>query len=136
MNLKITGRKGNFAEFQPIPGVVQPEILETQDGQPVWVSQKSGKGRVSLFLGWESPGQEKLSPLFEAKVRETASRFVGSVRVETAPENQAAISWAVYDDCVFILNLDSAREIPCVLHLGEKKQEIVIPPTEMVRVER
>ncbi len=134
MNLKITGRKGNFAEFQPVPGAAQPEIIETKDGQPVWVGQKSGKGRVSLFLGWEYPGQEKLSPLYEAKVRETAGRFVGSVRVETAPENQAAISWAVYDDCVFILNLDAAREIPCVLHLGEKKQEIVIPPTEMVRV--
>jgi len=112
------------------------QVLESVDQKPIILRQKRGKGNVFLFLGWEYPGKESLSPYYENLIRLEAEKQMKSIRVETLPGEEAFFSWAVYDDCVFILNLDANKTRTCLLHIGKTSHKLKIEPAGMTRIER
>jgi len=148
LNIEITGKtqlaSPEFgpvheyaAEFRFLDEKARPEILQTIGGKPIWLRQTHGKGAVLLFLGWEYPGKDTLAPYYAPQIRETAERMKGEIFIETeAEEDRAYFSWAVYEDCVYVLNLHCLEAKECTVRLQDRSVPLRLGPAEMRRIER
>ncbi|MDO4628785.1 MAG: hypothetical protein Q4C70_06345 [Planctomycetia bacterium] len=154
LNVKISGKRevlgttvkeaGNrtitLAEWEEIGGKSDEisedvEILERFGSDALVLRQKVGKGAVCLFLGWEYPGKEGLSEHYQHFVRRMAEEFRGEVSVRCDAESAPYISWAVYPEAVYVLNLDmKPRE--CEVWNGETRKKVTLEPAEMKKIER
>lgn len=153
LNVKITGKREvsgtkkeaenktlTLAEWEEIGGKSDGksenvEILERFGSDALVLRQKVGKGAVCLFLGWEYPGKEGLSEHYQYFVRRMAEEFRGEVSVRCDAESAPYVSWAVYPEMVYVLNLDmKPRE--CEVWNGKTRKKVTLEPAEMKKIER
>ena len=121
---------------EELNGKKKPEILQTVGGKPLWIRQTHGKGAVLLFLGWEYPGKDAFAPHYANRIRKEAERMKGEIFVDAAPEDRSCFSWAVYEDCVYVLNLHCLEARECTVHLKDRTVPVRLEPAEMRRIER
>ena len=107
------------------------EVVGTVDGKPFLVKQKHGKGEVWLLLSWGYPGKESLADGYRAILGNLADRFKGDVYLSAEGDTLDYLSYAVYDDRVYLLNLDCIGPRSFVLHLNGKEQALTLEPAEM-----
>ena len=61
----------------------------------------------------------------------------GEIFIETeAEEDRAYFSWAVYEDCVYVLNLHCLEAKECTVRLQDRSVPLRLGPAEMRRIER
>lgn len=109
-----------------------PEILARVGETPVLVREKRGKGAVYLLLAWEYPGKPGLEPLYSRIVTELARRFPLDAVVEAEPEALALLSWSVFEDKIYVLNLDCSQTVFCRVRDGKHEvQTLELSPCEM-----
>lgn len=120
-------------DLMPPFGFLPPE------GKPgEWVERRFGKGRYFLFTGREFPAATKEgSKVYEELVRRLASEVRQTVKISSDdPATVNAITYAVYPDRVFFLNMDTRRARKFRYELGGASHALSLEPCEIRSIPR
>lgn len=99
------------------------------DGTPILVSQARGKGKIYLLLTWEYAGKPALRSLYKNTLRALASSVEQRVKLDQTPDAEA-ISFAVYDDRAYLLNVDCRTSRVANVTIRGKKESLSFAPCE------
>jgi hypothetical protein len=121
------------------------EVLCTdKSGSPILVREKRGKGSVILLLTWEYPGKESIAPLYKDILRalgtdslgETFITETGKGKADAANESISNISYSVYPQKIYLLNIDTQQARTFDLHEAGRVQTITLGPVEFREITR
>ncbi len=104
------------------------------EGKPgEWVEKKFGKGRYFLFTGREFPSATKEGrEAYSALVRNLASEVRQTVRISSdGPSAVNAITYAVYGDTAYFLNMDTRRERKFNYEISGRRTAMTLAPCEI-----
>ncbi len=116
------------------------EVVETLDGKPLLVKTRAGKGVFYLFTPWHFAGYNgPYADLYRAWVSRLARDVKQTATIEAAdddPEALKCITYGVYPNTIYVLNMDTRHARRCNLVVGGKKRLIELAPCEIKVVKR
>ena len=104
-------------------------VAASPEGTPILVSQTLGKGKIYLLLTWEYAGKPSLSSLYKNTLLTLAGRVEQRVKLDQTPDAEA-ISFSVYDDRVYMLNVDCRTNRVADVTIHGKKERVSFSPGE------
>ena len=115
-------------DMMPLFGMLPPE-----GGPGEFVEKRIGKGRFFLFTCRDFPSAAKDGRAkYKALVRRLASEVRQRVRISSAETGTVdAITYAVYRNKAYFLNMDTRRERKFRYELGGRWHDIVLKPCEI-----
>ncbi|MDX9793439.1 MAG: hypothetical protein RBU24_08040, partial [Kiritimatiellia bacterium] len=136
----LTG--ANLAQIAAGPGVVT--VCSDASGAPVVIRCPVGAGEVVMVLAWEYPGHPAIAQLYAHLLNAFAARERGEVFITEKGENTpryngaeiASISYAVYVDRIYLLNMDTRAPHTFDLHQGDRVRTVTLKPVEFLEAER
>jgi len=99
------------------------------DGTPLLVSQAVGQGKVYLLLAWEYAGKASLCGLYRQALRVLAGRVEQRATLAPGPD-AAAVSYAVYGDTLYLLNIDCRAPRVAELAVRGRTERVPLAPGE------
>jgi len=124
---------------EPVAAVTAGDGVETVDsvgGKPLLVRQRRGEGEVFLLLGHGYPGKPSLVPVYRAVLARLAAGFRGDGWLEAPKDTLDSLSYAVYGDRMYLLNLDCVGSRSFTLHLDGQSEAVTLGPAEFRAVGR
>lgn len=137
---RVTGRTdgGGFdvATVDKIPTGAKV-LAKTPNGYPLVIESGIGKGRIRLMLAWEYPGKGGIpANTYKMQVAEMLSRHTAE-GVKVSGPDAKAVSWAVYRNTLYLLNMDCVKPRAVTLELaGGEPRQLTLAPCEMRVVNR
>lgn len=136
----LTG--ANLAQIAAGPGVVT--VCSDASGAPVVIRCPVGAGEVVMVLAWEYPGHPAIAQLYAHLLNAFAARERGEVFITEKGENTprcdgpetASISYAVYADRIYLLNMDTRAPRTFDLHQSDRVRTVTLKPVEFLEAER
>ena len=99
------------------------------DGTPLLVSQAVGQGKVYLLLAWEYAGKASLCGLYKQVLRTLAERVEQRATLAPGPD-AAAVSYAVYGDMLYLLNIDCRASRVAEFAVRGRTERVPLAPGE------
>lgn len=116
------------------------EVVETLDGKPLLVKTRVGKGAFYLFTPWHFAGYKgAYAELYRAWVSRLAREVRQTATIETAdddPETLTCITYGVYPNTIYILNMDTRHARRVNLIVAGTKRLIELAPCEIKVIKR
>ena len=136
---RVTGRAdgGGFdvATVDKIPTDAKV-LAKTPNGHPLVIERGIGKGRIRLMLSWEYPGKGGIpANTYKMQVAEMLSRHTAE-GVKVSGPDATAVSWAVYRNTLYLLNMDCVKPRTVTLELAGEPRQLTLAPCEMCVVNR
>ncbi len=130
----LTGE--NVAQIEVGTGV--RTLYSDVDGAPVAVRCSVGKGEVVVLLTWEYPGKPSIARLYAHLLNAFVASERGEVHITEKGENPprhdgpetSSISYAVYADRIYLLNMDTRTPHTFDLHQGDRVSTVTLKPVE------
>ncbi len=115
------------------------DLLPPEGKDDEFIEKQFGKGRYFLFTGRKFPAATKEGrAAYEALVRRLASEVKQTVRLlgegDTLPPD--CITYAVYQNKMYFLNMDTRRERKFAYEIGGKRFEMTLAPCEIKVLDR
>ena len=115
------------------------DLLPPEGKDDEFIEKQFGKGRYFLFTGRKFPAATKEGrAAYEALVRRLASEVKQTVRLlgegDTLPPD--CITYAVYQNKMYFLNMDTRRERKFTYEIGGNRSEMTLAPCEIKVLDR
>jgi hypothetical protein len=132
----------NLAQIETGEGV--KTVCSDAAGEPVVVRCAVGKGEVVALLTWEYPGKPSIAKLYAHLLNAFAASERGEVFITEKGENAprydgpetSSISYAVYAERVYLLNMDTRAPHTFEFHQGDRASTVTLKPVEFREVGR
>jgi hypothetical protein len=137
---QLTGE--NLAQITAGEGV--KTLCSDAAGAPVVVRCPAGAGEVVMLLTWEYPGNPAIAKLYAHLLNAFVASERGEVYITEKGEDKprydgaetSSISYAVYPDRIYLLNMDTRAPHTFDLHQGGRVRAVTLKPVEFREVGR